>query len=121
MRAALAIGCLIAMAACRTTEVTREDPDPPIDCITIGRPALSPETAKLRLGDTLRVTANMGTPPCGPLIIPEFRWSSSDTSIAAVDSIAGLVRARKQGITTIIARVALDRTLAGAMVVEVLP
>jgi hypothetical protein len=69
--------------------------------------------------DTLRVTVR-DAPCSGPVVYPEFRWTSSDTNVAAVDSLAGLVRARKRGVTTIIASAALDRTLRGAMVV-VLP
>ena len=117
--AAFPLAFLIAIGACRTTEVTREDPVVPSDCL-IRHLVVSPAHATLSQNDTIRVTAR--DEPCsGPVVYTDFRWSSSDTSIALVDSLAGLVRARKQGLATIIARAALDRRVMAAMAAQVVP
>lgn len=114
------VASVVVIGACRTSELTKGDSKPP-DCIAIGRPVMRPATAKLHPGDTLRPVTDMGSPPCDSPGPHEFRWASSDTGVASVDSVAGLVLARKQGITTITATHVRDRSVRGAMVVEVTP
>ena len=89
------------------------------NCITVG-PHVSPPTATLRIGDTLRGAASL--PPCQLNgLIPTWRWRSSDTSVAVVDSIAGLVQARALGSATIIATLQQLPSSVGAMALRVVP
>ena len=118
--AALLISCLIAIGACRATEATHDDPDPPVDCILLG-PRVSPASARVHPGDTVRATVAFQWCSGGVVVQSDVRWTSNDTTIAAVDSVAGLVRARKQGLATITATLVVDRTLRGAMAFEVVP
>lgn len=55
---------------------------------------ISPSTANLVVRDTIRFYASNGTPP--------YVWSTTDTTIAQVDSF-GLVTARRNGIVRIVA------------------
>ena len=74
----------------------------------------------LHSGDTVRATASL--PPCpGRPAVVDFHWRSSDTLIATVDSIGGLVRARRPGAATIIASAVLDPSVKGAMALSVAP
>jgi hypothetical protein len=87
---------LIILAACRDgLPAVQTEPD----CLLIG-PTVSPASATLHPGDTLRVR-------------------SSDTLIAVVDSLTGLVRARSLGQASIIATALSDRALVGAMALQV--
>ncbi|MFL5476365.1 MAG: Ig domain-containing protein [Gemmatimonadales bacterium] len=53
---------------------------------------VGPHRSVLRVGDTVRLDANFGSPECVPagLTTEEWRWSSSNTSIARIDSLSGL-------------------------------
>ncbi|HTE45842.1 MAG TPA: Ig-like domain-containing protein [Gemmatimonadaceae bacterium] len=86
-------------------------------CISLG-PTVSPNFATLSPGDTLRPTV---AAPCGFPATAPFRWSTSDSKIASVDSVTGLVTAQAQGSATIVAALVADRTIKGAMLVQVKP
>jgi hypothetical protein len=104
---------LIILAACRDgLPAVQTEPD----CLLIG-PTVSPASATLHPGDTLRVRASYSLCPAAPA--PSFRWRSSDTLIAVVDSLTGLVRARSLGQASIIATALSDRALVGAMALQV--
>lgn len=81
-------------------------------------PTVSPLTATLRVGETVRVTG--AVKPCEGLPrATRFRWQSSDELTASVDSITGLVHARLPGTATIVGTLVVDPSLKGAMVVSV--
>ena len=54
-------------------------------------------------------------------LIPTWRWRSSDTNVAVVDSIAGLVQARALGSASIIAALQQLQSAEGAMALRVVP
>ena len=70
---------------------------------------VSPATATLAPGDTLRLTAEAFDENGHRVEGAEFTWSSGDVSVATVDS-AGLVRARLRGDATITGQIG---TIAG--------
>lgn len=115
MRVVILIGpALLIQAACHdgVARVVQTEPD----CVLIG-PTVSPASATLHPGDTLRVHASYSPCPTGPA--PSFRWRSSDTVTAAVDSLTGLVRARTPGQATVVATLLSEPTLKGAMALQV--
>ncbi len=66
-------------------------------------PTVTPPSATISQGDTLRLNVSAAGSYCGvngPFV---FRWSSSNGSIATVDSISGLVTAHSTGAASIIA------------------
>jgi uncharacterized protein YjdB len=78
--------------------------------------SVTPASATLRSGDTLRLSATGGCTN-EPAV---WRWSSSDTLKATVDSLSGLVRANSvEGAATITATLASERTVKGAMLAQV--
>jgi uncharacterized protein YjdB len=93
---------------------------PPVDSLIgcISEPAVSPATATLHPGDTLRLRISGGA-RCATTT--QWRWRSSDTAIAVVDSLEGLTRARTQGTATIIAEAVVDRNVKGAAAIVVVP
>jgi hypothetical protein len=90
-----------------------------VDCILLSV-TVSPPSVTMHPGDTLRAAAHP-PPPCGSMVTYTFRWLSSDTTVASVDSVSGLVLARHQGTTTIVVDVADNRSVQGAMAVQVVP
>jgi uncharacterized protein YjdB len=64
---------------------------------------VTPATANLRGGDTLRLTAVTRDSAGAALTGRQLRWSSSAPAIATVDSLSGLVRAAGAGSATITA------------------
>jgi hypothetical protein len=80
---------------------------------------VNPGTATRHPGDTLQVQA---VSVCDINFDPtQVRWSTSDTIVARVDSLTGLVLARANGIVTVKAVEVADRTVSGAMVLSVVP
>jgi uncharacterized protein YjdB len=78
---------------------------------------VSPASATLHVGDTLRFSAAM--PACTPA--PQFRWSSTSPALVSVDSLSGLATARATGTVGIAAAPTFDRTVGGAATVQVVP
>jgi uncharacterized protein YjdB len=117
MKALLYVVALVMIGACAATATDAVTPTDSVVCITIGA-TVRPNSATLHPGDTLRVSASL--PSCG-LGAPTatFRWASSDSSVAVVDSPSGLIRARSLGTATIIAAVTADRSVKGAMLLVV--
>lgn len=85
--------------------------------VCVGGPTVNPSTATLHLGDTLRLRASLG---CLPPTATGVRWTSSNDSIAVVDS-AGLVRAMSRGAVTIILSAVVDPNIKGAAAITVVP
>jgi Bacterial Ig-like domain (group 2) len=82
----------------------------------IGDPRVSPASATLHIGDTLRLSFTFG---CGSTPVAN-RWSTSRDTIATVDS-AGLVRGVHAGVVTIISSVIADPNVKGAAAITVVP
>ena len=83
---------------------------------------VSPASATLHPGDALLASAV--TNPClaaDPAASAAFVWTSSDSTVSAVDSATGLVHARRTGSATIIARNSANHFLEGAIAVNVAP
>jgi hypothetical protein len=93
---------------------------PPVDSLVgcIGLIAVNPATATLHAGDTLRLKITGGS-NCNS--ISQWRWRTSDTLVATIDSIEGVVRAKSRGVTTAIAEALLDRNIKGAAAITVVP
>jgi hypothetical protein len=53
---------------------------------------VAPHRAVVRVGDTVTLDATFGSPECVPagITTEEWRWSSSNTLIARIDSLSGL-------------------------------
>ena len=115
MKVPILIGpTLLALAACHGDAAQAIQAAP--DCSLIG-PTVSPASATLHPGDTLRARVSYSPCPADPA--PSFRWRSGDTLVAVVDSVTGLVRARLLGQTSIIATAVSAPALRGAMALQV--
>jgi hypothetical protein len=80
---------------------------------------VNPGTATRHPGDTLQVQA-IGV--CELNFDPtQIRWSTSDTTVAKVDSLTGLVQALARGTVTVKAVEVAARSVSGAMVLSVVP
>jgi len=87
-------GALIAAVACgrgRTGDTNFIAPDG-----ESARMAVSPVSAMLRIGDTLRYSA-----PRGACDLSTARWSTSNPNVLSVDPVLGLVTARDVGAATV--------------------
>jgi uncharacterized protein YjdB len=105
------------ITACGATVTDGATPTDPVVCITIG-PSVRPNSTTLHPGDTLRLSVSLPSCAAGPTN-PTFRWSSSDSTVALVDSLSGLIRARALGTVTIIAAATQDRSVKGGMLLVV--
>jgi uncharacterized protein YjdB len=113
---ALVVAVVVALTACKETTAAKSAPLP--DCT--GDIHASPAEATLHPGDTLRLHAFVE--PCPQdTFTSTFWWRSSDTSVAAADSITGLVRANSAGRATIVGSATVDSQLVVAAVVTVAP
>jgi hypothetical protein len=118
-----ALGVLWLALACRGAD---GNPDPVTgvvarDCFLNG-PTVSPAVATLHVGDTLPVSVKPAPAECWPSQTPQsYRWLSSDTAIARIDSVTGVARARKAGIATITASEVSQPSVRAAMVLQVAP
>ena len=109
----IAVSASLVLTACRDRGHVSPTSS---DCVLVG-PTAAPPSATLHPGDTLRVRASYTPCPAGSPA--SFRWRSSDTVIAVVDSLTGLVRARSVGQATIVAAVVAEPSLVAAMALQV--
>ncbi len=96
------------------------EPAPTTVCGAVGI-SVTPSSARLAPGDTLRLRSGPLTDYCtkqGPFA---GFWHSSNATIASVDSASGLVTARSPGMATIIISAIPNANISAAMVVEVGP
>jgi hypothetical protein len=116
--AAVAVAGLLMTMSCGRSDRAATDPTFDLGCTLVG-PRVSPASATLHTGDTLRVSATettcTGTAPAG------VQWTSSDTSVATVGPASGLVRAHGHGTAAIIASDLRDVSIKGAMALTVTP
>jgi hypothetical protein len=85
---------------------------------------LAPITARtnvVSVGDTLTFQANLGPAECLPsgITTEEWRWSSSDTLIARIDSLSGVAEAVSPGDVLIEVRHAQDPVVASGIGLQV--
>jgi len=114
MRRILIAIALVACVACKAADAVAKPTQ--VDC-TLGPPVtVTPANASLAQGDTLRAQATAWS--CGPVLNPNFRWASSDTSVATVD-VAGLVLARTSGRASIIVYRVEEPLFKGALALTV--
>ena len=87
----------MAITACHSpTNVTRPDSA----CLVAALPIrIAPTDTSVRAGDTLRLLAVVNTSDCyaGLELNEGVRWGSSDTMIAVVDAVTGVITARTPG------------------------
>ena len=113
------LAAIVAVAACDTATSEHESAADSTPCTTVG-PKVSPSSATLHPGDTLRASASLyQCRPGDP--VGTFRWLSSDTSVASVGATSGLIQARKGGTATISAAAVQDPNVKGAMLLFVSP
>jgi Bacterial Ig-like domain (group 2) len=93
-----------------------QNPDTLHSCI--GLMVVSPGTATLHIGDTLRLSASASV-GCSSMQT-KWLWSSSNSAFAIVDS-SGLVNAVSPGPVTIIASAVVDPNVKGAAAITVVP
>jgi len=90
---------------------------PPAEC-TISETTVSPASATVHPGDTLRVTATISDCRDGR---HQARWTSSDTTVATVTVDAGSIHAMKTGRVSIIATAVDNSAEKAAMALDVNP
>jgi alpha-tubulin suppressor-like RCC1 family protein len=74
-----------------------------VQLVPVSSVLVTPATANLRTGDTLRLAAATRDSAGAALAGREVRWTSSAPAVATVDSLSGLVRAAGGGSATITA------------------
>jgi hypothetical protein len=93
---------------------------PMLGSVTVdsARPSITviPASATLRVGDTLRFVAQVPGSATASV-----SWRVSDTAVASIDAISGLLRAQSKGVVTAIATSLADTGLKGAAAVTVTP
>lgn len=88
-----------------------------VSCDLLGV-VVSPASVTLFVGDSTQLTAK--PPTCGaPPGSGAVRWRSSNSAMATVDSVAGIVHAVSPGQLTIIASLVADTLVRGAAAVQV--
>jgi hypothetical protein len=91
------------------------------DCLVDLAP-ISVRTNMLSVGDTLTFSASLGPAECLPmaLVSEDWRWSTSDTLIARIDSLTGLAEGRSPGLAVIQVQHAQDPRVTSATGLHVL-
>jgi hypothetical protein len=83
---------------------------------------VSPASAALHVGDTLRVSVSTRICPGQPeQTLAPYAWSSSDSSVAKVSASSGLVLAIRDGNVTIVATSVEEPLIKGAMALHIAP
>ncbi|WP_284349942.1 Ig-like domain-containing protein [Roseisolibacter agri] len=71
--------------------------------VPVASVVVTPATANLRTGDTLRLAASARDESGATLAGRQVRWTSSSNNVVTIDSVSGLLRAMGQGSATITA------------------
>jgi uncharacterized protein YjdB len=90
-------------------------------CSSLLTVTVSPATATLHPGDSLHVSVSADKCSAANPATAAYRWTSSDPTVSTVDSLAGMVHARRTGTVTIIATSSTNHSVQGAMEVHVAP
>ncbi len=110
-RTLVALGGLVALAACGDDVTVTPPPDPVITAVTV-----SPASLEIRVGGTATLGVSVST--TGNVADKSVTWTSSNTSIATVSS-AGLVTGVAVGVTTVRAAATADASKVGAAEIRV--
>lgn len=116
----LSLAIATTTMACRPAVTANADTTTtsvPYGCLT--SITVSPPTVSVLVGDVYTLAVNGSG--CGKQSAPTFRWSSSNSALASVDSISGSVHALVVGDVTIIAAATDDPNVKGAALVRVVP
>ena len=72
-------------------------------CSGVVAVVVTPDRTVVRVGDTITLNANFASPECvgAGLTTEQWRWSSSNTSIARIDSLSGVAEGVGPGEATI--------------------
>lgn len=115
-------GVIVALAcagvvACRAKASTA----PPVVVCAGGLGAsVSPVTATMTVGDTLRLSASIAGCIAGS-VPNQWHWRSGDVAVASVDSLDGLVTARAAGTDVVTGVFVSDPTITVGATLRVLP
>ena len=92
------------------------------DRCTVAVVTVSPPAPSLAVGDSLTLTAAYtGAVACQPDVPASgLHWSSSDTAVATVDSLRGVVRARQAGTAGITVHAPGEERVLGGTPVSVI-
>lgn len=74
-----------------------------VQLVPVASVVVTPATANLRTGDTLRLSASARDESGAALAGRQVRWTSSSANVVTIDSVSGLLRATGQGSATITA------------------
>jgi hypothetical protein len=107
----------ILLAGCGSTESLADD-----SCLRDLAP-ISARTTIVSVGDTVTFEASLGPAECLPSGVEpvEWRWSSSDTLIATIDSVSGVALGVSPGIAVIQVTHVRQPSVASARGLEVTP
>jgi uncharacterized protein YjdB len=117
----LVVAIAVAASACSSSDVVSLATDG-CDSEVLHTVTVSPASATLHPGDSIQVVAIAD--PCSAAAqvnTGAFFWKASDSSVATVDSVSGMVHARSTGTATIIATSSLIPAISGAMSLTVSP
>jgi len=90
------------------------------DCLQL--PIVSPASATVHVGDTLRVSVSTRICPGQPSpTLAPYAWTSSDSSVARVDAASGLLLGLRSGAVTIIAYSVAVPSVKAAMALQIAP
>lgn len=110
----LGVGAVLGGCAQSSTSTQAQ-----VECSSLMGPAVSPASATLLIGDTLRLVAKLDCTVGGAA--PKFDWESKKPSVATVDVSSGLVTAVAKGTAVIVATWTMDPTASGASTILVTP
>jgi len=109
----LLAGALMVSAGCGS------EPTNPDQCF-IRLAVISPDPAGLRVGESVRLEAQVtDAPACLPSDVGSLRWISTDPATATVDALSGHVSAVRPGITEITLTTAVTHTTLALSSVDV--
>jgi hypothetical protein len=116
--AVLGLAALVLAAGCREDQTPQELVA--AKGIVCREAVVSPGSATLHVGDTLRASATRNGCSTAQGIL-QFLWLPQDTSVVRVDSLSGVIQARKHGITVVVATEVSNPSVRAAMVAQVIP
>jgi uncharacterized protein YjdB len=117
----LAIACAF-VAACDTaltTNLAGVGPSQGSDTCAVQAVSVTPDTATLRVGQTLQPSASVQS--CASAANEGVRWASSDSTIVSVDRNLGFIQARRVGSAIVTATAVADASMRATLLISVTP
>ncbi len=117
----MVLGMGAVIGGCARSSASSTLTQPQIQCPgnTLLGPTVTPASATLSVGDTLRLVAKIDCTVGGAPA--SFTWASKESAIATVDTSSGLVTAIAKGTAVIVATWTADPTSSGASTITVTP